>query len=73
MLVCVTDQERQLLHALASMCAQYLGVVDNSYLDHMCMSAGENAVDLLVAYGLLTPVARGGKWTAVGEAVLDEL
>lgn len=72
MLVCTTDQERRLLRALASMCAQYLGEIDNPHLDHMYMSAGEEAVELLAAYGLVTPDGRGGKWTASGEALLDE-
>jgi len=64
-----TEAERRLLVALAWMCEQYLS--DGSGLDHMCMSAGEGAVDLLIQYGLLEPSGRGGTWTAAGQAILD--
>jgi len=72
MLADMSDRERRLLRALAWMCAQYLGEAGNRSLDHMCMSAGEEAVDLLVAYGLVAPDGRGGEWTPAGEALLDE-
>jgi hypothetical protein len=64
----MTEEEEQLLVALARMCDQYLK--DGSSLDHMSMSAGERAVALLVDYGLLEPVPRGGVWTEAGEALL---
>lgn len=71
MLTCATDQERHLLRALAGICEQYLND-DGLGLDHMCMGAGEEAVELLVAYGLIVPSGRGGSWTAAGEALLGE-
>ena len=51
------------------MCEQYLNT-DNG-LDHMGMSAGEHAADLLVKYGLLKPGPRGGTWTEAGLALLN--
>lgn len=71
MLTCATDRERQLLRALAWMCEQYLGEGGHG-LDHMCMCAGEDAVELLVDYGLVAPGGRGGTWTAAGRALLEE-
>jgi hypothetical protein len=50
------------------MCAQYLE--DGGELDHQSMSAGEHAVELLVKYGLVTPLRRGGVWTDSGKAAL---
>jgi len=64
----MTNAERELLVALAGMCAQYLE--DDGELDHQCMSAGEDAVEMLVKYGLVTPLRRGGVWTDAGKAVL---
>jgi len=53
------------------MCEQYLN--DSGHgLDHMCMCAGEDAVELLVAYGLVAPDGRGGTWTMAGNERLDE-
>jgi hypothetical protein len=67
------DRERRILRALAGMCEQYLS--DNSgWLDHQCMSAGEEAFDILVEYGLAEPDpggGRGGRWTQSGEAFLN--
>ena len=63
------EAERRLLVALAWMCEQYLS--DGSELDHMCMSAGEGAVELLIQYGLVEPRGRGGTWTKAGQAILD--
>ena len=65
-----TDPERQLLVALAWMCEQYLKD-DEHGLDHMCMSAGERAVERLVQYGLVEPHGRGGVWTEAGLAILE--
>jgi hypothetical protein len=65
----MTEDEKRLLVALAWMCEQYLK--DGNCLDHMCMSAGERAVELLVQYGLVRPGPRGGTWTEAGEALLN--
>ena len=65
----MTDAEKRLLAALAWMCEQYLS--RNGALDHMCMCAGEDAVELLVQYGLVKPEGRGGTWTDAGRALLD--
>jgi hypothetical protein len=51
------------------MCDQYLQSREGG-LDHLCMSAGEEAVGLLVAYGLVKPSARGGEWSEAGLALL---
>jgi hypothetical protein len=67
----MTDAERRLLSALAWMCEQYLGDGKADGLDHMCMGAGEDAVELLVKYGLVSPSGRGGTWTEAGKALLD--
>jgi len=67
----VTEEERRLLVALAWMCAQYIGSDDIEWLDHQCMGAGEEAVDLLVQYGLVDPSGRGGLWTEAGKALLN--
>lgn len=58
-----------LLKALAWMCEQYMS--DEGRVDHSCMSAGEQAVELLVKYGLLEPCPRGGRWTEAGRALLS--
>ena len=55
--------------ALAWMCEQYLS--DEIELDHLCMSADERAVGLLVQYGLVAPCSRGGVWTEAGHTILD--
>jgi hypothetical protein len=67
-----SEDDKRLLYALALMCDQYLGVdhQGNRVLDHMCMSGGEEAVDQLVAYGLLDVGGRGGTWTEAGEKLL---
>jgi hypothetical protein len=67
------DAERQLLIALAWMCQQYLGSPDSDGLDHECMSAGEQAVELLVKYRLVEPAGRGGRWTEAGKALLASI
>lgn len=66
----MTDDERQLLTALAWMCEQYLGSGKANWLDHEAMGAGEDAVALLAKYGLVSPSGRGGAWTDAGKAVL---
>jgi hypothetical protein len=58
------------LTALAEMCEQYMSREDGE-LDHMSMSAGEHAVEVLKTHGLLEPCGRGGVWTEKGRALLD--
>jgi hypothetical protein len=65
----MTEIEKRLLAALAGMCEQYLN--DGGTLDHMCMSAGEDAIELLVEFGLVKPRPRGGTWTEAGTALLN--
>jgi hypothetical protein len=69
----MTEEERKLLVALAWMCEQYLGSGTADHLDHMCMSAGEDAVELLEKYGMVdtSGPGRGGTWTQAGQALLD--
>lgn len=67
---CMTENERRLLHSLASMCEQYLRTPEGD-LDHLAMSAGEEAVQLLDEYGLIEPSGRGGRWSDAGKAVLN--
>jgi hypothetical protein len=71
----MTAEEKELLEALAWMCQQYLSdqrhlAGGGNSLDHMCMSAGEDAVELLFKYGLVDSVGRGARWTAAGDALL---
>ncbi|MFW2342155.1 hypothetical protein [Brevundimonas sp.] len=66
----MTANELHLLRCLAWMCDQYLTTPEDAGLDHMCMSAGEQAVDALAAYGLVTINHRGGEWTEAGHALL---
>ncbi|PTS91027.1 hypothetical protein DBR41_23270 [Pseudomonas sp. HMWF010] len=66
----MSHADRELLTALAAMCAQYLE--NDGVLDHQCMSAGEKAVRVLIQHGLVTPSARGGAWTDAGRAVLRD-
>jgi hypothetical protein len=66
----MTAGEQRLIEALVGMCQQYLEV-DGGELDHMFMSAGETAIEVLSQYGLVTPSSRGGVWTGAGKAVLD--
>ncbi len=66
----MTETEFHLLRSLAWMCDQYLSESPEGGLDHMCMSAGEDAVDLLVGHGLVKLDGRGGTWTEAGLALL---
>ncbi len=66
----MTGGEACLLITLAWMCELYLAD-DKGELDHMCMSAGEGAVELLVHYKLVNPGPRWGTWTELGRALLD--
>ena len=65
-----TATTNELLYALAWMAEQYLGKADGE-LDHLCMSAGEKAVEILARHGLVRPDGRGGTWTQARRAVLD--
>jgi hypothetical protein len=64
----MTNQESALLRALALMCEQYIG--DGQALGHQCISAGEDAIELLVRYGMVEPSGRGGSWTEAGKDLL---
>ena len=64
----MTDDERPLLRALALMCAQYIG--EGDWVDHQCIGAGEEAVDILAKYGFIEPSGRGGRWTETAEALM---
>ncbi len=44
--------EKEIYECLIDMCTQYLGDGDGELLYHGCMSAGENALDLLKRAGL---------------------
>ena len=52
------------------MCEQYMSR-DNGEIDHQFMSAGEYAVDVLEAHGLLNPSRRGGFLNEKGRALLE--
>lgn len=52
------------------MCDQYLTTPGVAGLDHIYMSAGEHAVDLLAEYGLVEIDPGGGEWTEAGHALL---
>ena len=56
--------------ALALMAHQYLET-DGGELDHLNISAGEHAVDVLVDHGLVKPHGRGGSWTKRGRRLLE--
>ena len=67
----LSPRELEMLHALASMCAQYLDEREPGYFDHMCMSAGEEAVATLAKYGFMDADGRGGVFTDKGRELLD--
>ncbi len=66
----MTDDERELLTALAKMARQYLTRdEEKGELDSLCMSAGEHALLQLEKYGLVTierPHIRIAYWTESG-------
>ncbi|MBB4289654.1 ribosomal protein S19E (S16A) [Rhizobium leguminosarum] len=67
----MTPKEREILGALAWMCEQYISD-DNGYLNHKAMHAGELAIEVLAAYGLVEPTPLGDRWTDKGMRLLDE-
>ena len=66
----MTESERKLLHALVNISNAKFGVHDYG-LDHEFRSDGEEAVEVLAEYGLITPEGRGGRWTEAGRAFLN--
>ena len=60
--------KRELLVALAWMSEQHLATPNG--LEHMCMSAGERAVEVLFKYGLVDSPQRFARWTEAGENIL---
>ena len=64
----MTNEEERLLAALAGMCVQYLE--RDGILDHMFMSAGEDAVSVLADYGLIEAQGREATWTDAGKLFL---
>ena len=67
----MTEKEQRLLSALAWMCEQYIGSGRADFLDHECMSAGEDAVAALADYGLVEVASsREARWTDAGRALL---
>lgn len=70
-LIPAQSSEHRLLYALALMCDQYLTTrAEPGNLDHVCMTAGECAAEVLFEHGLITPHFRGGTWTEAGKALL---
>ena len=63
------DEKRELVEALAWMCEQYLSTPEG--LDHMCMCAGEMALQALEKQGLVDSTCRGAHWTKKGEELLE--
>jgi hypothetical protein len=57
----MTETEKRLLLALAWMCEQYMGSGKQTGIDHECMGAGEDAIELLVEHGLIAPSGRGAR------------
>ena len=69
----MTEKEQRVLQALAWMCEQYIGSGRADFLDHECISAGEDAVAVLADYGLVEITSvREAKWTDGGKALLDQ-
>lgn len=73
----MSNAERRLLHALAMMARQYLENPSwrgEGVLDSLSMSAGEEAIEVLGSYGLVSiepGQARFGKWTQAGYDFLN--
>jgi hypothetical protein len=65
----VSESGAEALEALARMVAQYLTVGDD--LDTLCMAAGERALRVLAAEGLVDyQGGRYGCWTEAGRELL---
>jgi len=67
----MTELESRLLKALAMMAAQYLEN-ESGHLDHMFMSAGEEAVEVLSELGLVVDDHRNSRWTEAGLQFLKQ-
>ncbi|MEM9477041.1 MAG: hypothetical protein AAGA71_17240 [Pseudomonadota bacterium] len=65
----MTEKPDAAIYALALMAQQYLQT-DGGELDHLYMSAGEHAIDVLVDHGFVNPHGRGGSWTERGRNLL---
>ena len=72
-LASIPEQQQQLLYALALMCSQFIVEEHDGQevLDHMCMSAGEQAYKALKAYGLIEVSGRTATWTQSGLDLLQ--
>ncbi len=68
----MTLSERKMLHSLAWMVSQYLEN-NEGCIDHLCMSAGEQAVDILFNFGIVSGTSRNEEWTAKGKEFLKDL
>jgi hypothetical protein len=67
----MTESEKKLLWTLAHLSAQYMTGFDNT-LNHHFQSAEEEAVAVLVQYGLVKHQAKGMPvWTEAGAAFLS--
>ncbi|MGJ4893595.1 MULTISPECIES: hypothetical protein [unclassified Bradyrhizobium] len=68
----MTENEKKILSALASMVIQYLE--GREVVDSHSMSAGEEAIEVLAAFGLMEVVGtRFGRWTEEGKTFLREM
>jgi hypothetical protein len=72
-----TEAEREILHVLVWTWVQYLqqgSLLSDppGFLDHGCLSAGESAIELMAAYGLVSEDGRGGWWSPLGLAFIDD-
>ncbi len=67
----MTPAEKRILEALAWMAEQYMATKSGG-LDHLCMSAGERAVEVLFDYGMVDCDERGATWTEAGEKLLNQ-
>jgi hypothetical protein len=60
----ITEKESELIHALCDMCIQYLergnDYAGRNHLEDACMSAGQNALDILRDYGLVEDIPDKG-------------
>ncbi|MGJ4885304.1 MULTISPECIES: hypothetical protein [unclassified Bradyrhizobium] len=69
----MTEGEKKILSALASMVMQYLPQYDDD-VDSLAMSAGQDAIEALAAFGLMDVInTRFGRWTAEGKIFLRDI